>query len=43
MSKRSEEMDADTHAKVSDDNVTVGVLVAVEEVLGSEEWVKGEG
>ena len=28
--------------KVSDDNVTVGVLGAVEEV-GSEEWVKGEG
>ena len=41
MSKRSEEMDADAH--VSDDNVTVGVLGAVENVLGSEEWVKGEG
>jgi len=40
MSKRSEEMDADAH--VSDDNVTVGVLGAVEDVLGSEEWVKGE-
>jgi len=43
MSKRSEEMAADAHAKVSDDNVTVGVLGAVEDVLGSEEWVKGEG
>jgi len=41
MSKRSEEMDADAH--VSDDNVTVGVLGAVENVLGSEEWVKREG
>jgi len=41
MSERSEGMDADAH--VSDDNVTVGVLGAVENVLGSEEWVKGEG
>jgi len=24
------------------DNVTVGVLEAVEDVLGSEEWIKGE-
>ena len=37
MSKRSEEMDADAHAKVSDDNVTVGVLGAVENVLESVE------
>ena len=36
-------MAADAHAKVSDDNVTVGVLGAVENVLGSEEWVKGGG
>jgi len=40
MSKRSEETGADAHAKVSDDNVTVRVLGAVENVLGSEEWVK---
>jgi len=42
MSKKSEEMDADVHAKVITDNVIVGVLGAVENVLGSVQWVKGE-
>ena len=36
-------MEGDMHAKVSDDNVAVRVLGAVENVAGSEEWVKGEG
>jgi len=35
-------MEGDAHAKVSDDNVTVGALGAVENVLGSEGWVKGD-
>jgi len=35
MSKRSEEMDVDAHAKVSDGDVTVGIAGAVEDVLGS--------
>jgi len=30
----------DSHAKVDDDNVTVGVLGAVEDVFGSVTWVK---
>jgi len=36
-------MDSDAHAKVSDDNVTVGVLGAIKNVFGSEDWVKREG
>jgi len=30
----------DSHAKVDDDNVTGGVLGAVEDVFGSVKWVK---
>jgi len=30
----------DSHAKVDDDNVTVGVLGAVEDVFGSVTWVR---
>jgi len=30
----------DSHAKVDDDNVTVGVLGAVEDIFGSVMWVK---
>jgi len=36
-------MEEEAHAKVSDGNATLGVLGVVEDVLGSEEWVKGEG
>ena len=33
-------MDGDSHAKIDDDNVTVEVLGAVEDVFGSVMWVK---
>jgi len=33
-------MDGDSHAKIDDDNVTVGVLGTVEDVFGSVTWVK---
>ena len=41
--KGSGEMEEEAHAKVSNGNATLRVLGAVEDVLGSEEWVKGEG
>jgi len=33
-------MDGDSHAKIDDENVTVGVLGAVEHVFGSVTWVR---
>jgi len=38
--QRGEKWMGDSHAKVDDDNVTVGVLGAVEDVFGSVTWVK---
>jgi len=38
--QRSGKRMEDSHAKVDDDNVTVGVLGAVEDVFGSVTWVK---
>jgi len=44
MRKMKEQRDGkwmeDSHAKVNDDDVTVGVLGAVEDVFGSMTWVK---
>jgi len=38
--QRGEKWMEDSHAKVDDDNVTVEVLGAVEDVFGSVMWVK---
>jgi len=43
MSKERVRRMEDSHTKVDNANVTVRVIIVVEDVLGSVKWVKGGG